>query len=435
MKKEVVIISTQGRGAWLAHQLQRKNCKTTLLDVGSLLPPLSSVEREGPFGVFLPSHLDGLQKQYLCGDDFHQAHQGFSIFTPRGPVECQGSLSSFFKETREDVQLCQLVLSDVFSPSVSSDFSVAKEVRKIKKYTSFKWLLKLSAELTNTYREQASLSKDIPETATVDISGNRGVSFSKKKRFSPFFSDYILRESSQRYFMDLKESLQEEGVEWTPASSVQEVELMVNEMKRHSSPDRFLIWTLSGTETAQYFPNSQLLLFPGWTPPIKIWKRFSLYWDQPADFEKIIPPLLLVLSNKMKTEELSIRQYFKNLHYRLEDLLSLKKHPMSSVTDLWVLCPYADRFNAPALFSCLQSALERLRILFPGFSIEGSVPEKDFCHNYFVLYEYKKSLFGKKLFYRQMHPHLLHLNPEAAGKLDAYSLMQLSHSYLQFIQE
>ena len=294
--KNVVIVSVYGRGACLAHQLQNKGFETTVLDVTSLLPSLSSPEREGPFGVFLPSNLSDLQKQYLCGDSFYPIQQGFSVFTPKGPLEFQGPLSSFFMEVREDFKLCYSILSH--APEINNiGLSTKKKAQMIKQFEDSSVLLYLAAELTDSYMEP--------------------VASIENKVFSPLFSDYIFRESSQRYFSDLKRSLQEKGVKWNSVTSKEEIVPLVNEIKKQK--DHFLIWTLSGPETDHYFSDGMPLLFPKWTSPVKIWRRFALSWDQQG-FKNIIPSLLLVWPDYTQKKEKSSYSVSKNL-------LSLKKNP------------------------------------------------------------------------------------------------------------
>lgn len=393
--KNVIIVSAYGRGVCLAHQLQSKGFETTVLDVTSLLPALSSPEREGPFGVFLPSNLSDLQKQYLCGDSFYPVQQGFSVFTPKGPLEFQGPLSSFFMAVRKDFKLCYSILSHA-SEVGNVDLSIKKKTQVIKKFEDSSRLLYLAAELTDSYMES--------------------VASIENRVFSPLFSDYIFRESSQGYFSDLKYSLQEEGVKWTSVTSTEEILSLFNKIKKQK--DDFLIWTLSGPETDRHFSDGMPLLFPKWIAPVKIWRRFPLSWDQKG-FENIIPSLLLVWLDYTQKKE-------KSLYYASESLLSLKKNPDSSSIDLWMLCPYAERFNELTLSTCLQSALEQLRFLFPDCSIKGFLPEADSCHDYFVLYKNGNAWKGRKK-YKKPHPRLFHLNPEATGKMDAYSLMQQSH--------
>ena len=74
---DVLIVSAWDRGAWLAQQLRKNLLKVKILDVSSLLPSISSVEREGPFGVFAPEDLSDTEKKYLCGDNYYSQSQGF----------------------------------------------------------------------------------------------------------------------------------------------------------------------------------------------------------------------------------------------------------------------------------------------------------------------------------------------------------------------
>ena len=395
--KSVKIVSAYGRGAYLAHQLQNKGIKSTVFDVSSLLPALSSPEREGPFGVFLPSDLNDLQKQYLCGDNFYPVQQGFSVFTSLGPFEFQGPLRSFFLKVKKDFQLCYSVLSP--ERGMNTDHLEKKKVQKmIKQCKESTGLLHLAAELTDSYRGLTAPVED--------------------RDFSPLFSDYIFRESSQRYFSDLKSSLQEKGVEWISVGSKEEVVSLTGDIKKQK--DCSLVWTLSGPETDSCFSDCMPLLFPKWVAPAKIWRRFSLSWNQ-EDFKNIIPSLLLVWPGYSQKKE----GKGESLYCGSGGWLSLKKNPDSSSIDLWLLCSYAERFNEQTLSTCLESALEQLKVLFPDFSIEGFLPKENSCHDYFVLYE---GVWKGRKGYKKSQPYLL--NPEAAGKMDAYSLMQQSHRIL-----
>ena len=445
--RDVVIVSSWGRGAWLAHQLQKKAFRTTLFDISSL-QPLSSAEREGPFGVFLPSHLSDLQKSYLCGDHFYSVQQGFSIFASQGPVEFRGALNPFLLETCRDFQVCHSVLHQTGIESRSSlplsrgPVSLGSNKSSIKEAVRSNLFLYLAKEFSGSYTEQV-------RSVRVPLSLHPGKeTYRNHNGFSPLFSEYLFRESSQRYFADIKYALQKEGVKWLDMSAADlsssnnllrdlklkktHIEFKWNEEVQKT---RFLIWTLSGLETLQFFSNSMSFLFPTWKPPIKIWKRFSLSWDQGA-FQKVIPLLLLVLPEYIRRDHVSHEHEQEHeqepepfLRWG-EDFLSLKRHPEASKMDLWMLCPYDERFNKSILSSYLRVALDRLNCLLPGFSINGYLPEQEICHDYFVLYE-KEGLFNRKKRDKKLYNRLFHLNPESAGKMDAYSLMRQSSDILE----
>ncbi len=443
--RQVVMVSAYGRGAYLALELKRIGFKVTVFDVTSLLPTLSSAEREGPFGVFLPSHLSDLEKQYLCEDNHYPVPKGFSLFTPKGPVEFQGPLRNFFKKSRKDFEC----FYSAFTPSVKGDFSKKisiKNPKTLKREIKSNSILSLSAEWAKNYFSPRKADQN-------------------PLNLSPFLENYVLRESSQRYFEEVKSSLKAKGVKWIEEFITSEaLELTENDIGQKDNKARsrkninkkliengqnlipfhlklkkryiqlkfyeeekkadFLIWTLSGPETLKGFSKYMPLIFPKWEKPLKIWRRFSLSWNQGA-FEHIIPPWLWVLPD-YKSENVHTLSHKFLTQDLLKQSMILRKNPVHSrLVDLWLTCPYEKRFNNSFLSELLKPALKRLNILFPGFSIKGLL-KPDFCHEYFVLY--------KNRFTPPPSSRLLHLNPEGTGKMDAYSLIRQSSFILKRIQ-
>lgn len=456
--KNIAIVSAWGRGAWLAHQLQQSGFHVTILDVSSLLPSVSSLQREGPFGVFLPSHLSDLQKQYLLSDNFYSIEQGFSVYTSAGAVEFQGPLYSFLRKKRKDFCLLEALLTEMselsgfskterkemtslsgvshLSENIKSLWDKKQKKQIIEEIESSESLVRLALELGSSYFETARIKKisktllPLLSTKAGKSSSSLGHLFSESSKacsLSPLFSDYFLREASQRYFAEVKNSLQTEGVQWLDISQqdadgdLKELEFTKKcvrfRLKGEKQEVPFLIWALSGPETVRCFSDKMPVLFPKWKEPLKIWRPFSLSWDR-GGFENVMPSLLVVLP--------SAHQENNN------GIISLKKHKSVSHIDMWILCPYSQRFDEQALSSCLDSALNQLRVIFPHFSISGFLPDKNYYQEYYVQYE-SHSFLEKKGFYNKVHPRLFHLNPESTGKVDAYSLMQQSNRILKNI--
>jgi len=424
-----IIVSVWGRGSWLARELKKSGLDITLLDIPL---PLSSVEREGPFGIFLPNDLTDSQVDHLCTDNYYSIDQGFSIFSDQGPVEFQGPLVSFYKESRKDFSNGYFILSNHL------DMGLLKKRNKNFNKKEGMSLLKLSAKWSASYK--------IGDDLIVKYVKNNNIKNNFVPFFSPLFSDYILRESSNKYFDSLNMSLKkEDNCKHSYSTSIASVNTKRIKLDRLSLekqvgfkdqkegekvifPNKiidslelnkktvsigyrgnkkkqysFLVWSLSGPETKRYFPEWMPLLFPKWQEPIKTWKRFSLSWDQ-EDFYKVVPYILLV-------------------QYRADDFFILKKNPTSSLMDLWVLCPYVDRFDRSKLLIIAKDIMAYMRILFPYFTLDLKLPMEDNVHDYFVVYENKKTM-DKML--KKTSPLLYHLNPEVMGKLDAYSLMKQS---------
>ena len=409
MLNNVIIVSAYGRGYDLAHQLNQKNIKVTVCDISSVLPVLSSADREGPFGVFIPHFLSDWQKKYLCGDNFYPIPQGFSILNAEGPLEFQGPLSDFLIETRKDFRLC---------------YNWMTKKKQERSSQAERWLLCLAKALTNSY-----LGHLYPKAKLVKKNRQNG--------YLPFFSDYILRESSQRYFSTWQEEGQKKGIRWlSPSSQPLDLEQalleahsegsttpIIGQQSPLSSIDQkkpsVVIWTLNGVETARHFPKHQSLLFPKWKEPAKIWLRFSLSWKNK---EKVIPAILLITPDP--------KGYGTSSPLSAQFMV-LKHHPSARLVDLWLLCPYSDRFNQATLKDILQSALKRLRTLFLRVDLQGFLPEKE-GQEYFVLYE--KPYQVKKRFLRRKNGPawpILHLNLESAGRMDPYSLMLESQRIAQ----
>ena len=96
--KKGVVLSAFGRGTFVAHRLRKIGFEVSLWDLTSFLPAVSACEREGPFGVFAPSYLSGLQKRHLLGDNYYSVSKGFSCLSGQGLLEFQGPLRSFFSK-------------------------------------------------------------------------------------------------------------------------------------------------------------------------------------------------------------------------------------------------------------------------------------------------------------------------------------------------
>ncbi len=452
----------------MAHCLKQNGLNVELWNIDKCMPPLSSAEREGPFGVFVPDFLNQTgfekgavfgpfsshkanvkhafsnkismserQKAWLCGDIFFPVPSGFSVLNSDGPVEFQGPLRDFLLKKRQDFRLCHSILS--------GSGETGKNNLQKQGLTKDLWLYH--------FVEEVSSSHISPLFAPL----------MKRKNQSPFYfppagtkkkdnmnlpllgGEYILRESSQRHFDHLNRVLEQEGIKCLSFSS-DPAELnsalsslmgkgLVSPWRASSSDNKkgvsdssfqktFLIWTLGGLETARHFPKYMPFLFPRWEEPVHIWQRFSLSWDH---FQKTVPAILFIAPDK---------GFWSGKTSKNTDFLVLKKNPSSCFVDLWVLCSYSVRSDSVALSSALSSALNRLHALFPGLDLKGVLPEEEGRQNYFVLYknkyrEKKSRVFSKNFLKTKKGFSVLHLNPESVGKGDSYSLMLGAQSLAQ----
>ena len=376
--KTVTILSAWGRGAGLAHQLAKLDHKVTFLDISACMERVNRREREGPFGLFLPPDLNGLTKKYL-GEHFYPIPQGFSVLTKQGPLEFQGPLQKFFahKQTRllplltQAFSVCELPVAGSVKADANSDAQADS-------------------------KDQANKLKNSKPSVT------------KPPMQIPFFKDYVLTESSERHFTNIKNNLKSFGVKWLACTSTQEVKKeIVEQTSTHKAKNpQNLFWTLSGPETKRYFPDYMPALFPKWQVPSKIWLKFSLKAESKEVPQRVIPLILLILPEQGS----------------LKDVMILKRHPHSLVIDLWMLCPYALRFNKKALCEKLNVAQKHLQTFFPGFLFQGNMPsDKTPCPENFIMYKNPVSLTKKFICEKKTCP-VFFLNPEAMGYIDTYSL-------------
>ena len=96
MGSPIVIVSTFGRGHWLAAALAQEGIKTTLLDVSSKLGVWPTEDLEGPFGFFRNERISESQMERLYSDDaFEELQNGFTMWLNEGPIEFKGPLTKF----------------------------------------------------------------------------------------------------------------------------------------------------------------------------------------------------------------------------------------------------------------------------------------------------------------------------------------------------
>ena len=237
-------------------------------------------------------------------------------------------------------------------------------------------------------------------------------------------SEYYFRENSHAYLQEIREYLQAIGVQWLSINSSEQINISIQ--KNHVYVDvegvkkkSILVWALGGLESQKVFPKYFDLLFPDWKEPLYIWRRFFLQWD-PGKFQTILPCLLAVLPDADESFKFQ------------EGMMSIKKHPFSSNTDLWILCSYQQSIDKAYLSNLVSSTKNKLHSLFPFSSIKISFDHQKKYQNYFVLYQ--EDIIREKLSFKKTLP-IMHLNPESCGKMDSYSLMMHSMQMADFLEK
>jgi len=96
MGSPIVIVSTFGRGHWLAAALAQEGIKTTLVDVSSKLGVWPAEDLEGPFGFFRNERISESQMERFYSDEaFEELQNGFPKWLNGGSVQFKGPLTKF----------------------------------------------------------------------------------------------------------------------------------------------------------------------------------------------------------------------------------------------------------------------------------------------------------------------------------------------------
>ena len=374
--EDVLIVSAWGRGGWLAGRLAQKGCAVKMLDVSSCLP-LSSADREGPFGVFIPDDLNDLDKKYLHGDNYDVCRHGFCVMTPKGPVEFRGPLSDFIEPSLQNIMCWENIFS------------------------AFKKPLKARA-----------------------LPLKSGALPLKARGYAPpgrLFFPYVLRESSARFFQSMGAEWGELGVKREAASQIRSVCLgesgVCVKTEHGESCGKLLVWALNFLESKNAFPHLDFCAPHNFMSGGQVWSRFVLHWEVKL-FQKVFPLCMLVWP-----------------HPKEGLVMTIKRRPGANSADLWVLDAADDScLPRPAKTQPPSSIRERaercLNVLFPGFScvLESDSPPSAPAGGFA---RYDHSLIKKH--FKNTGPGLFYLTPEAAGCLDAYSLFQEEKKLKSFI--
>ena len=389
--KKALIVSTLGRGVYLAYQLKKKGWEAVFMDLSS--SGFYAPEKEGPFGVLAPKFMSDLQRKALCMDSCFPISQGLSYFTPQGPFESSGKLGNkqpFFADSQK------LNAEQLFEKCATSYMYEDAKILNFRK---------LFQKINPVHSKKTQILK-------------------------AYENEYFFRERSFHCFEQLKQLLQSIGVEriTVPEEAEEQGKIIKNisinknkvyiESTGVSGEFSVLVWTLGGLESQKILQKKDFqLLFPYWKKPEQLWQRFSLKWNL-HKFQNIVPNILTVLP------------YFKNKALT-KDLMSIKKHPCSKDTDIWLLCPYQENlYDRTEMEKVIYSAEQQLKTLFPPFEpIKISFDyNKKFLKSFAV---YKKP---KRQKYLDFTFPVLHCHPESCAGLAPHALITHSVKILRFLE-
>ncbi|HEX7672590.1 MAG TPA: hypothetical protein VF412_00395 [Bdellovibrio sp.] len=315
----IIIVSTFGRGHWLASALAQEGIKTTLVDVTSKLGVWPTEDVEGPFGFFRNEKISESQVDRLYSEDaFEEVPNGFSLWLPEGPIEFKGPLTKF---KIDNLPLVQPVRDLLFSSAQDKN---AKLLYKNLEALNFdqSWLLHFAHQYAGTtYMPNA-----------------RGAAAGD---FLPLLSSFLVRQSTRAGFDRSLEWLRSKGVEVAQPQQIVDASfgagkavtgLEISGESQGLFRLEQLVWMLTSEES--YFLNERLgkYFFP--EGPLEsewCWVRYRMGLKQ--CFERDSLPLHAVIVDDL---------YSPWTH---ENLMVLQRTTLQDQFDVWIRIPTVQRFN------------------------------------------------------------------------------------------
>jgi hypothetical protein len=321
----IVIVSTFGRGHWLAAALAQEGIKTTLVDVSSKLGVWPAEDLEGPFGFFRNERISESQVERLYSDDsFEELHNGFTMWLPDGPIELKGPLTKFKIESSS---LSQHVKDLMLASSPD------KQQRAVyKNLSSFNfdqsWLLHFAHQWAGTtYKPNA-------------LGANDGESL-------PLFSSFLVRQATRAGLEKSFAWLKSKGVEVIQPQQIVDASfgagktitgLEIAGENQGLLKLEQLVWMLNSEET--YFLNERLGKYFFSEGPLEsewCWVRYRVALQE--CFERDSLPLHTVVIDDV------------NSPWTHENMMVLQRTSLKDQFDVWMRIPTVQRFNKEYLTS------------------------------------------------------------------------------------
>lgn len=319
LNTSVLIVSTYGRGYWLAAELQRENIPVVLIDVTSKMGVWPPEDLEGPFGFFKPEELTDTQGERVFSEDpFESVDQGFTIWLKDGPVELKSSLT--------DYRLKQVGQNKEISESLMGGKTGYKNMAGIQRWAAdhFKesWILHLAHQWGST---------------TYVPSARASLSGKAMRLMNPF----LVRKASRAGQQQATEWLQDQKVEVHLQTELLDFSFenkkTISGVEVHGERSGLIrvgqvVWMLSSEESYFVSPKIAKTLFPdGALEPEWCWVRYRLKMASCPERDAL--PLHLLLLDEV------------NGPWSHQNMMVLQRTALEDQFDTWIRIPNVQRFN------------------------------------------------------------------------------------------
>lgn len=410
---DFVIVSTHGRGHWLASELAARKYKTALVDVSHFLGPWSAEDIEGPFGFFHVDQMLPSQVSRLIEEDYNDLiPEGFVIWTEQGPIEFG---SPIVKHHLQKNRWLGDIEKHIQNQSGSNEVDLARKQRLLDRPFSETWIAH--------FAHHFSCNVHLPNHLC--ISEAQPVSL---------FAPYNIRRVSTRGFEQSFQWLEKRGVDVLTKAFLQDLwierrQVLGVEVKSAWSGvvrAKVIIWCLTSEET--HFMNPQLSgdLYPyGSLEPQWSWIRYQLDLSKVEEF-KVVPQKFVLLHKK-------------NLPWTHENFMIVQKTTDASIADVWLKIPTQFRFQRSYLEGIGARAVDVFnqrfvtdKVAHKSYPIEHRVEASELGPSRFPVY----SLEAHRKLRRTRYKNLIFDGPEEWPNMDWIGRFQRHHALVEsFLEE
>jgi len=412
--KRVLVVSSFGRGQWLASEIAGlEGVDVTLVDASETLGRWTPEDWEGPFGFFQPEGITQTQNGRLSSEDYHDPNpQGFSVWLEDGPLDFKGPLTQFWLDQEGPLTHLKDYVDKVWDKQKPK-----KSVQAYVQGLSFEksWLIHLAHQLASPEFSENALSAYLGDPL-------------------PLFSTWSTRRVSRKGYQRLGEWCESKGVRYAPKATIKDVDVQKNKMVsvEVDSPSYrgvfsadYVVWCLTQGEVrrmgASLYPKVYAgpVIEPQWS-----WVRYRMQLDLDL-YETTFPGHFLMIEDK-------------NVPWTHENLLVAQKVVTGTGFDVWMRIPHHQRFQRRSL----EEYADRIERIFEN-RIPGSSPgvlemPQEFHYEFeelgsslFPVYEKGLRKTIKRLAFR----NVVYSSPETWGRLDWTGRFHYENSIIREIAD
>lgn len=360
MNSEVVIVSTSGRGNWLAVELARRGIRVALVDVSNQVGRRVPEDVEGPFGYFRSERLSSTQLERLVIDEISiSAERGFTIFDKQGPIELKGALVRYAFEQRQMSELTERYLFEYDSFTEQMRNEVQEELYG--KPFERTWPAHLAHQLASN----------------VFLSNEQSLIYGKPL---PLFAPFYIRQVTRAGNAKSLDWARKEGVQIFPDAKVVDMALVghnvkgleISSIKSGFLDGQIFVWALSSEETKRLHIKVYNCLF-GTDHVVSQWSwlRYRFAFGRALTAEVL--PVHMAL----------IRDYF--LPWTHENFCILQRTAKEGEFDVWIRFPTHERFVCSLLEKMAGRLTETLAEALPASAPRISDMPQEYHYSYEAL--------------------------------------------------